>query len=193
LPITTAVPTARLTAGARPAGQPHPASSSSGEVNSLVELLQIPAHLTARTEATLHVAYERYQAYLSASRKLDSMVADQTWTGKRPSTIQLADLFISKTMFFSFYRRAFSKVSKFPQMVKWLQGGEDAPNDVEVWGYEKGLYNFTDLLEFLEGPQASDESDSDSGEEMGKGKGKGKAKVKGEGGQKRKRDVKGSP
>jgi hypothetical protein len=79
-------------------------------------------------------------------------------------------------------------VAEYGDMVAWLEGGEDAPSDVEVWGVEKGQYGFGDLSLYLKRDGAGLVSDeelkgkkkSTKGKEKGskpKGKGKGKEKA----------------
>jgi hypothetical protein len=72
-------------------------------------------------------------------------------------------------------------------MVAWLEGGEDAPSDVEVWGLAKGQYGFGDLSLYLKrgaglvsDEELKGEKKSTKWKEKGskfKGKGKGKEKA----------------
>lgn len=71
-------------------------------------------------------------------------------------------------------------------MVAWLEGGENAPTDVDVWGVQKGQYGFGDLDLYLKrGGRGlvSDEEELSGKKKGGKkkdkhgGKGKGKDKA----------------
>jgi hypothetical protein len=55
-------------------------------------------------------------------------------------------------------------------------------SDVEVWGYEQGIYLFKDLEQFLErgGPAASADDDDESEEEIVPRKRKGKERDQGD-------------
>jgi len=62
-------------------------------------------------------AYQKFKAHQEATRKLEQMVANGTWEGKRPSATDLIKIFISKTKFFTNYWRCFSGITQYPQMV----------------------------------------------------------------------------
>jgi len=113
-------------------------------------LLEIPSHLTNRAERNIHFAYEKYKAYLSATQTLSTRISEGTWPGKKPSSTNLIEIFLSKSMWFSHYKPAFSKVSNYPLMIEWLENRDDKPSDLEVWGVEKAYYSLTDLRKFVE-------------------------------------------
>jgi hypothetical protein len=132
--------------------------------------LDIPAHLTDRTDISLHHSYQKYKAYEDASTKLASMVADKLWLGRKPSSAELIEVFIAKTRFWTNYKPAFSRMAEYPEMEMWLNGDAGAGSDVEVWGYQKGQYFFPDLISYVKngGPLVA------KTEDLGKGKGKAK-------------------
>ena len=90
------------------------------------------------------------------------MVADGSWTGDKLSSLNLIELFVSKSFWHSHVKKYFSKVSDHPLLVAWLENSEDGPSDLEVWGIKKSSYNFKDLDAYLL-------------QKSGKGKKKGKA------------------
>ena len=47
------------------------------------------------------------------------------------------DIFVSKSIWFTYYVSNFSQVEKFPDLLMWLEEDENASSDVEVWGYKK--------------------------------------------------------
>jgi hypothetical protein len=73
-------------------------------------------------------------------------------------------------MWHSHHSKAFSRVSDYPEIVSWLEKKKDVASNIEVWGYEKVLYNFKDLFAYLDGKL----------KEEGRSKSKGKAKAKNE-------------
>ena len=117
--------------------------------DQLINLLHIPIYLTNRAPADLRVSYQKYLAFLTASITLDKMCAAKTWPGKKPSVTDLIECFISKTFWHDYYKPSFMKLSSYPTMVAWLEGGDDAPSNLEAWGVEKSSYVFKDLIEFI--------------------------------------------
>ena len=116
----------------------------------LATLLGIPAHLVGPGDVSLQVAYQKYCAYLMACQTLDRMHADKSWRGKKPSKTELVEIFVSKSFFHSHYKRLFSKVAEYPDMVEWLECKGEQGSDVEVWGVEKAIYNYRDLEIWLD-------------------------------------------
>ena len=84
-----------------------PESSSKPSANSfksqLITLLGIDSKLTGSADILLPVAYQKYRAFLTASQTLEAMVANDTWTIKRPTKSDLIELFVSKSFFHSHY------------------------------------------------------------------------------------------
>ena len=135
--------------------------------DQLITLLHIPLELTSRAPADLRTSYQKYLAYLKAFSTMEKMVAAKTWPGKKPSATDIVECFISKTFWHDYYKASFPKMSSYPTMVRWLEGGDDAPSGLEAWGVDKLVYVFKDLVEFVNnGGQLSGDS------------GKGKVKVK---------------
>jgi hypothetical protein len=80
---------------------------------------------------------------------MEKLVADKSWPGKKPSITDIVECFVSKTSWHDYYKPTFPKVSSYPIMVKWLEGGDDAPSAFDAWGFEKSVYVFRDLIEFV--------------------------------------------
>ena len=154
----------------------HPASSGEDSFAAgILSQLGIPMHMADRNDRGLHVAYEKYKAYLEACHIYEEKVADGSWTGCKLTGVDLIQLFVSKSFWHSHYKPLFSKVSNHPDMIKWLEGERDKPSDEVLWGYKKGSYHFKDLKVYLEQ------------KEKKKGKGKGKDE-RSEGSSKKKKD-----
>jgi len=108
------------------------------------------------------------------------MVANKTWTIKRPTKTDLIELFVSKSYFHSHYRRYFSKVAGYPEMVEWLEGKPDCSSDVDVWGAAKANYTFMDLSVWLaNGGMLEIDDDHVEMDKSSKGRRKGKDKESG--------------
>lgn len=132
----------------------------------ILSQLGIAFHLADRSDHSLHIAYQKYKAYLEACHTYEMKVADGSWTGNKLTAVDLIQLFVSKSFWHSHYKKFFSKVANYPDMVAWLENGSDRPTNMFVWGVEKTVYHFRDLEAFLEE------------KERKKGKGKLKAKDK---------------
>lgn len=177
-----------LTSGLPSYSGPSIASSPHSFKDELISHLHIPSHLVGAGDGSLRFAYQKYKAVLVAVSTYNAMSSSGTWTIKRPTRTDIVGLFISKSFFHSHYKRYFSKVGEYEEMVAWLDEKEDRLSDLEVWGVEKSLYTFTDLAAWLE-KGGSLEIEEDCGYQdgngkkgsSGKGKGKGKEKGKGKG------------
>jgi hypothetical protein len=121
-----------------PTSQPA-AQSQTLSKTELLTLLNIPQQLARDSgsqecgEQGLRFNYQKYQACLNAVHKLGQMVKDGQWPGRKPSETEVVELFVSKSMWYSHFKKLFSKVPRYPQMQKWLKGGEDAPEEYELW------------------------------------------------------------
>ena len=88
---------------------------------------------------------------------------------------------MSKSGYFHRPSQLFPKVVEGSEMEKWLEGGEDAPEDSDVWGGKKP--SFKNLKEILDGKKkkVTNHKRKQKNEEVvveGKGKEKEKAKAK---------------
>jgi hypothetical protein len=122
---------------------------NSFKMDILIQLGVAP-DLSDRCDGGLHQAYEKYKAYLQACKTYGEMISNKTWVGDKLTGADLIQLFISKSYFHSHYKKFFSKVSNYPELVDWLEGNPEAPSDIELWGEEKASYTFKDLEIFLE-------------------------------------------
>jgi hypothetical protein len=73
--------------------------------DQLVVVLQIPIHLTVRTEHdhNLLFSYQKYLGYLQAIVALNEMTTSGTWIGRKPSSTNIVECFISKSMWHAYY------------------------------------------------------------------------------------------
>ena len=137
----------------------------------LISVLDIPSHLTDSGDISLQTAYQKYKAYLLASQTVETMMANNAWMIKRPTQTDLIELFVSKSYYHSHYKRFFSQVAQYLDMVAWLENQPDQMSDIDVWGIWRTNYTFMDLKVWLKNGGML-ESEDEYGE-MGKGKGKG--------------------
>ena len=153
----------------------------------LATLLGVPLHLVGSGDVSLRIAYQKYKAFLAATHTAEQLVSNGT-LDKKPPQGDIMALFSSKSYFHSHIKKCFSKVADHPEMVAWLEE-EPGVHDVDVWGVQKEVYNFTDLKAWLSngGPLVSDDDYEETvdkrkgkkkGKEIDKGKDKGKGKKK---------------
>lgn len=132
--------------------------------------LGISPELSVRSnDGGLRPAYQKYKAYLQACKTYEEKIIDKSWVGNKLTGSDIIQLFISKSYFHSHYKKHFSKISNYPQMVDWLEGGPNAPADEDIWAEVKGSYNFKDLGAYIE------EQEKMMKRTKRKGKGKGKS------------------
>jgi len=112
--------------------------------------LGVSPDLSDRSDGGLRQAYEKYKAYLQASKTYGEMMSNKSWVGDKLTGADIIQLFVSKSFFHSHYKKFFSKVSNYPDLVDWLEGNPGAPSDEVLWGEEKASYTFKDLETFLE-------------------------------------------
>ena len=144
----------------------------------LATILKIsPQLMNQEGKVPLTLAYERYKACNKAMQDFNRMKAAKTWpsTCPEPTATDIIEIFISKSMWHQYYVALFSHISKYPDMVEWLEDGEDRPSDVDVWGLQKTSYTFSDLKKWLNEQKSSLAADVE--EQMDK-KEKGKEKKK---------------
>jgi len=153
--------------------------------NELMQHLDIPSSLVERSERSLRFSYQKYKAFLIAVKTLDAKWKNGVLPYERkPSQEHIIETMQSKTFWYDYIRKYFSKVGEYPDMVAWLENSDDAPSDLEVWGVEKKSYSFGDLDEYLKSggvglSEKKKEEKSKGKEKVGSSKkGKGKEKEK---------------
>ena len=136
--------------------------------------------------------YKRYLAVLAATLKFNELQKAGKWDAPFiPTIIDFAQIVTSRTMWYSNYRN-FEKVSRYPQMIDWLNETENAVSDIELWGFECETYQWAHFDRFLkrDGKPLGDSEDESEEEKVqvkkkkthkkvdAKDKGKAKAKAK---------------
>jgi hypothetical protein len=156
-------------------------ASNASTKQEFIALLEIDSELCGddSSDRGLIFAYARWKAIDEAYKKAQSM----TWNGSKPTYTTIIGLFLSTSMFYSHYKKYFTRVMKYPEMVEWLEERPDGPSNMDIWGKEKAYYSFTDLAKWLEEAATGGQDSSDGGRRKGKKKEvekKGKKGVKGE-------------
>jgi hypothetical protein len=122
-----------------------PRGSSILSKAELIRELNVPVHLTDRSDAPLRIAYQRWKAHHAAVNTLTKRLAEGRWPYKMPTAKQMMEMFTSKSNWHQYYVSAFQDLSDFPDMLLWLEQGDDAPSNMEVWGVDKDNFLFKDM------------------------------------------------
>jgi hypothetical protein len=148
----------------------------------LIEALNIPLSLVTRPKIVdVHLAYAKYKAFHHAQLELYRMVAAGTWVLRSPSTDDLIQIFVSKSVWYDNYVKVFPTAKTFPLLLEWLEKPYDlsTANDdlselnIRIFGVDKSTYTFANLKTAIQDLKARDKKGKGKG--MGKGKGKRKA------------------
>jgi hypothetical protein len=122
--------------------------------------------------------YQKYKGFLQAKRTLDDMVSKGQWPArKKPNQQDLVDIFIGHSMWHSHVKKI-ANVSKYPVMQAWMEGGADAPTDIDAWGYGKVNYTFADLFRFFDEQEEKDVGKGKEKEEVDQDENEGAKKKK---------------
>ena len=160
-------------------------STGSPFKDKLIAALEIPMDLTDHTDRDLGFAFQKYKACEAAVKTCNNL-----WNAgklrdvfdKKPSQADIISIFKGKTQYHTTYKKAFPKLSKYPEMVTWLENGSDKLSDLELWGVVKNAYTFSDLFDWMDNDGKGLDIGTESEEQVAKmKKGKGKGKLKGEG------------
>ena len=84
--MVSSVSTSTLASAVVPAISPPPYSNNTASTLTsfkaqLATLLNIPVHLAGSGDVSLHVAYQKYCAYLTATKMYEKMLEEKSWTG----------------------------------------------------------------------------------------------------------------
>jgi hypothetical protein len=128
----------------------------------LKDILEIDDAVATASSKSIRIAYEKYIACNAAVRLYDTVVAEGRWPKQyqRVTVTEIRQLFISKTVWHSLYVPCFQDITKYDDMVAWLEGtGDDVPADKTLWGFEKSTYICSDLKAWLEARKKKDKKE----------------------------------
>ena len=136
-----------------------PSTLTTVQKEALLTFLGISTDLHALAP-TLRNNYMKYKALINASKPMQGLRSSKEWTDHLdehgvehwiPIFIDLVNIFIAKSQFYSSWKGLFSRAQNYPQMKSWLDADSDADSDSEVWAETKDLDHYTmlDLAEWL--------------------------------------------
>ena len=148
---------------ARPPSGPAPIKGSSNLSDShkeaLLSFLGISLELPSLSDS-LRNTYKKYQACIAASQPIKGLRSSDAWAEHLeqfglepwvPLYIDLLNVFISKTQFYSTWQTPFKRVQKFSQMIEWLENDDNCPSDSDIWAEKKHPddYSLADLTSWI--------------------------------------------
>jgi hypothetical protein len=112
----------------------------------LKDILEIDDAVATASSKSIHIADAKYNACNDAVRLYNTIVAEGRWPKQRVTVTEIRQLFISKTVWHSLYVPCFQDITKYNNMVAWLEEtGDDVPDNETLWGFNKQTYLFSDL------------------------------------------------
>jgi hypothetical protein len=119
----------------------------------LKALLQVNDSLTDTTNKSLRYAYSKYKATVTAAQLYDQIVLEGRWPEcyQKVTVTEVQQIFVSKSVWHAQYVPCFQDIANHKEMVEWLEGNGSDNSDEDVWGFQKNVYHFSDLKEWLEG------------------------------------------
>jgi hypothetical protein len=182
---------------------------------ALLTFVGIPTELPRLGPASLRTAYAKFKVLTNSSTKMQGLRSNKEWTEHLedlgveawvPNFVDLVQIFIAKSQFYSGWKPNFQNAQSYPDMKAWLNDDSDCDSDSELWGTSKNAddYSFVDLASWLtkkdevkakkpaiasssagikkekrkKDKREVSESESESSEEQEKAKAKAKAKAK---------------
>jgi hypothetical protein len=108
--------------------------------------------LSIRTRSKLldlRLAYQKYVAYHKARSDIATQIADGIWPlGRMPTTEDLAEVFISKSVFFTKFK-LFNDIEQHPDVLNWLESAEGCLTGQQLFGKPRHNFTFPDLSHYL--------------------------------------------
>jgi hypothetical protein len=146
----------------------------------LIDTFKVSANLLKRKKTTdLRLTYAKYLAIQDIIEGVGVRERAGTWTHEKPTVGEIAKVFMSPSGYFHRPSQLFPKVADGSEMMKWLEGGEGAPAESDVWGDKKPT--FKNLKEILDGKKkkvTTHKRKQKNEEVVVEGKSKEKAKAK---------------
>jgi hypothetical protein len=128
-----------------------PSSLTMVQKEALLTFLGISTDLHS-LPPTLRNTYMKYKALINASKPMQGLRSSQEWTDHLdehgvehwvPVFVDLVNVFIAKSQFYSSWKGLFSRAQNYPQMKAWLDANSDAESDSEIWAETKDTDNYT--------------------------------------------------
>ena len=128
-----------------------PLETTTSNRDTLIEKLDFDLALTTLDEGVgIHIYYQRYKAVLAAQVKFAKLQKAGQWDASFiPTQNDFVSLVTSRTMWYNDYRKNFERAERYPEMIEWLEESSEALPDIEIWGFEQRLYQWSHLQAYF--------------------------------------------
>ncbi len=133
--------------------------------HDIATCLNIASHLLPRKSVSLRLGYQKFLAIAAAKKRIEEMINQGTWTLEKPTEIDVIEIFVAKTVFYRSYAD-FGCLDHHSRLLKWLEGGEDAPSNFSIWRDAQRTPNFADLAKYLAEPEKASVLHSQSSQQV---------------------------
>lgn len=118
---------------------------------TLIIKLNFDRALTTQDQGVgIRVCYQCYTAILDAQQKYQKLYKAGKWNESfTPTQNDFINLVTSRTMWYEQYKRHFEQVERYSEMIEWLQESPDALSDMEIWGFERRIYQWSHLIGYF--------------------------------------------
>jgi hypothetical protein len=144
-----------------------PSTLSSLHKEALLTYLGIPTELPSMGPATLRTAFYKYNIIIKAMKSMTKLGNNKAWIqhledsgvepGWAPVYVDLINMFIAKSQFYSGWQGSFIRVTIYPGMKAWLEDSPDSPSEEDVWNgivKTEDHYNYVDLAKWADKMEA---------------------------------------
>ena len=121
--------------------------NSPSKLSVLIDKLDFDQALTTQDQgAGIRIYHQCYEAVLAAQVKYEKLQKAGKWDAPFiPSQNNFISLVTSRTMWYNQYKKNFEQVERYPEMIEWLQESAEALSDMEIWGFEQKVYQWSHL------------------------------------------------
>lgn len=125
---------------------------------TLLTFLQIDTELPYLGQPGLRTTYAKYKEVARCSGIMNKLRSNPAWRdhliqagvdeGWRPVFIDLINIFIAKSQYYTKWQPPFAAAQKYREMVLWLENDDDALENGDLWDEElsSGAYTLVDLM-----------------------------------------------
>lgn len=141
-----------------PGSNEGPSTLSVKHKEALLTFLGIPTELRKLGPPSLRTAYTKYKVLTDSIKPMQNLRSSQEWADHLddagveqpwiPIFVDLINIFIAKSQFYSSWKPAFTQVQEYSEMTAWLNNESDYESDSDLWEGTKNAddYTFADLI-----------------------------------------------
>jgi len=128
-----------------------PLETTFSKRETLIETLDFDRALTTLDQGVgIRIYFQRYQAVLAAQAKFTKLHKAGKWDAPFiPTQNDFIALVTSRTMWYNEYKKNFEQAERYPEMEEWLKESSEALTDIEIWGFERKVYQWSHLQKYF--------------------------------------------